>query len=307
MRQDKIDAIYATSPIPTAAMLGAWASRRSGMPFLVDFRDPWRLDTLPRLLPGLGRLNEVLEARTLRFARKISVVRQSQKEELLLRFPDLSENRIAVIPNGYDSADFDELSPFRFDKFTIVYSGVFHPNRGPEPILRAAACACRSKPELHRNLQIIFVGRPDHRVPKIASKLGITDLVKCVGYQSHRESLRYIGGAHLLYLNTLGNYIPGKTYEYLASQAPILALVEPQTEVAEIIRRIDAGEVVAPSDTTAAADAIAEYYKQYKSGNPSRRDINEPRITRYERRNQAGQLAHSLDTMVSQHESEKPR
>jgi glycosyltransferase involved in cell wall biosynthesis len=299
IRQENVQAIYATSPIPTSVMLGAWLSRKTGIPFLADFRDPWRLDTMPPLLPGFGKLNALLEARTLRTARMISVVRQSQKDDLLQRFPELAD-RVAVIPNGYDGADFAGLSPRPFDKFTIAYSGIFYPNRGPEPVLRAVARACETVPNLRDDLLVLFLGRPDDRVERTAGDLGIGELVQCLGYQPHNESLRYICGAHLLYLNTLMDYIPGKTYEYLASGTPILGMLDPKTEVAEIIRQTESGVVIPPEAVDSTADAILRFWKQYKEGTFRRRNVDDPRITCYERREQAGRMADLLNQITQQ-------
>jgi glycosyltransferase involved in cell wall biosynthesis len=58
----------------------------------------------------------------------------------------------------------------------------------------------------------------------------------------------------------------GKIFEYLAAERPILAAVPPDGVAAQLVRRADAGVVVAPDDVAALRDAIAGLRARWQAG-----------------------------------------
>ena len=58
----------------------------------------------------------------------------------------------------------------------------------------------------------------------------------------------------------------GKIYEYLAAERPILAAVPTEGVAADLVRRADAGVVVAPDDVAGLKKAIGELRARWEQG-----------------------------------------
>src|SRR5207244_5918748 len=73
-------------------------------------------------------------ARMRRYLRAADAVVMSTREaaaRAARRFPDLHEKPLAVIPNGYERADFERPVPAREDRiFRIVHTGYLHTQLG---------------------------------------------------------------------------------------------------------------------------------------------------------------------------------
>ncbi|MFP4026471.1 MAG: glycosyltransferase [Candidatus Brocadiia bacterium] len=295
-RENHVDAIYSSSPKPTVNLLAAYVRKKTKLPWLADFRDPW--DYQKSMLPGLRCLDRNLERTTLENASHVCVVRKSHKERMVQNLPYLFSDDVTVIRNGYDEEDLASAGTRQFSKFTIVYAGEFYDARLPGPLLKAVRKLRNDFPDIGRDLQLKVVGEPDRQLFRLCKKYEVSDCVAHEGYKTHEVALSYMKGAHLLYLDTMGNCVPGKTYEYLAAGPPILALLKENTEVAQMIREADAGTVVDPSDTSRASETIARYYRRYNAGELKNNSRKNPRISRYERRNQTQRLAGLMDQII---------
>ena len=95
-----------------------------------------------------------------------------------------------------------------------------------------------------------FVGRVSEAVKAfVAEDPWLGDHVVFTGYLSHESVFGYYEKAHLLLLiltdtkNAKGN-IPGKLFEYLATNRRILALGDPSGDAARLIHEAEAGRVI---------------------------------------------------------------
>jgi hypothetical protein len=89
--------------------------------------------------------------------------------------------------------------------------------------------------------------------------------------------------------------IPGKTYEYLRTGQPILAIT-PDGALANFLRRTGAGWVVDPKDDAGVLVAVRERYLQWKAG--ERGPIVNPEIVAgFDRRKLAGRLTELFDRL----------
>ena len=86
-------------------------------------------------------------------------------------------------------------------------------------------------------------------------------------------------------------FIPGKTFEYLAAQRPVLA-VAPEIEGVRILQQAGATRRVEPDDVDGIARALMAFYLEFAKGEAIR---PQPGFAeRYERKHLTGQLAHIL-------------
>ena len=148
--------IYATYPHPSALIVGWILKRKTGIPLVVDFRDPWVEESMPwinRFIEGFLERNIILHAD------RVICNTPAMRKSFLKRYPNIADHKFVTITNGYDEKDFLNLTPKSIDKFEILYPGIIDTeNRDPEPLLSAISI-CLSKGWLsHNDLQITFLG-----------------------------------------------------------------------------------------------------------------------------------------------------
>lgn len=125
-----IDVIYSTSPRNTAHLIARRLSRRFKTPWVADFRDPWTMSFLEPEHPfPFNRWDYQMERSVFRDADAIVAVRRGIFDQALQRFPFLDSTKMHLIPNGFDEEDFKDVTPQKFDKFTILYTGVLYKER----------------------------------------------------------------------------------------------------------------------------------------------------------------------------------
>jgi hypothetical protein len=135
-----------------------------------------------------------------------------------------------------------------------------------------------------------------------ATALGLTGIVAFTGPLAHAATRALQRRSDLLVLwkprgAGYRTMVPGKLYEYLDAGRPVVALLDPDDEGAELVRRAD-GEVVAPGRREPLAAAIERRYLAWKEkgrerwGRPGWLDEHaRPRL--------AGRLAGMLDALVA--------
>jgi glycosyltransferase involved in cell wall biosynthesis len=167
-----------------------------------------------------------------------------------------------------------------------------------------AVAAWRQRPEWRgRGLRVNLYGQVDASHRGLIERLGLGDLVALHGYVEHRASIRAAAGADALFVPLHGIpageralVVPGKLYEALASERPVLAALPPG-DGADLVTALQAGVVTSPTDTGALARAIGEMVVQHAAGRPlpgcSRRQLQP-----FTRRALTAQLAAVLQAVV---------
>lgn len=295
--------IYSTSPSPSTHLVGYFLASFTGLPWVIEFRDPWMLNPfrIPRPFSWMEVLEGFIENKVLHKAQQIVVTSAAYKRDFLGRFPLLTPERIAYIPNGFDPEDFTGVTPEHFDSFTIVHAGTFYEARTSVPFLEGVALALAKEPGLKDNFCVVFVGQRDPVTAEAIDRLSLAEVVTQLGIVSHRRSIEHLVGADLLLLvpGPGDGTMPGKAYEYLAAQKPILALVDDGV-VSELISATGTGIVVLPEDVTGIAAAILFMYHAKIAGNGIKAygKVNDDLLKQFDRREIAKKTSLLLDGLV---------
>jgi glycosyltransferase involved in cell wall biosynthesis len=135
---------------------------------------------------------------------------------------------------------------------------------------------------------------------ELVRQLGLSDVVTVHGYMSRSEVIRRMQSAGALLLigddsPSANQYVPGKLYEYLFADRPVLALLQ-NGEASDIIRAAEAGVVVPPHDVQAIANAIVDLFMSHKRGVPF--TPNRSEIMKYSRIEQTRQFAELFNRVV---------
>lgn len=199
VRRNKFRLIYATGEPYSTYLVAYCLSRLTGVPFVLDMRDPWTIAPYrtERRLRLRRAIEKRQERRVLRAAKACVFANTTTLYEEA--YPEL-EQKFHYVPNGYDPADFAGIAPKQFGQFTVVHSGTFLPGyRTADTFLNALHQLVTSRPDMRERLQVLFVGKVGDE-QRLVEQLALGGIVKHTGYVSHSESIAYVKGADLLLL-----------------------------------------------------------------------------------------------------------
>jgi glycosyltransferase involved in cell wall biosynthesis len=298
--------IYSTSPSPSTLLIGYILSNVTGLPWVVEFRDPWMLNPFRKVRPfrWMESFETWLERIILCKATHIVVTSELYKLEILNRYSQIDRDSISYIPNGFDPEDFSGVTPHQFEKITIVHAGNFYGARSSTPFLRALRMAIDEIPLMKVNLQVLFIGQRDCASAQTIMELELGNIVEQKGVVSHRQSIEFMMGANILLLvpGPGNGTMPGKTFEYLAARKPILALTD-DGAVNELITSTGTGEIIAPDDCVGISESIVRLFTLSNSPSgyayPAACDSAEV-LMQYDRKEIASKIARLLDALVKQ-------
>jgi glycosyltransferase involved in cell wall biosynthesis len=245
-REHQVDAILSSSPPATAHLIARGIARRTGLPWVADFRDPWSeihfYQGKLRLGP-MKRLDRALEQSVLDEATRLLFVSRGDLARARERLAD--PDKCHFIPNGYDEGDFAGLPQKRplGGPFTLMHLGAVGRERTPTGLIEAIAkmkAEGRMRPESFR---LEFVGEVEPSVRGEIERAGITEYVHYSGYRSHREALALASSAGALLLlithsKNNSHIIPGKTFEYLRLGQPLMVYGPQAGETARVVEEI---------------------------------------------------------------------
>ncbi|HXH83828.1 MAG TPA: glycosyltransferase [Candidatus Tectomicrobia bacterium] len=303
IRAAGIRCLYSTCPQPSAHLIALLLKRRTGLPWVADFRDPWIEETgegAPRSLRD--RVDRRLERAVVRHADRIVATTPSLRDDFLRRYADLAHGKTHVIYNGYDEDDAAALPApaAKREHFEILHAGlVTEAYRDPTPILRAVSSLIARGRVDRRRVRIVFLG--GGKYPASAGfaagvrGLALQDVVDVAGRVSHAEALERTRHADCLLLLQASDdtraLIPAKAFEYLRAGRPILALAGPGA-TADLLRDMEQATVVDPGRPADIEEAIAASYEAWRESPVP--IVVERKIERFERANLTAELARIL-------------
>jgi glycosyltransferase involved in cell wall biosynthesis len=297
LKRNKINALITTGPPHSLHLIGLELKERLGINWVADFRDPWSewdvLDQL-KLSKRSRSSHQKLEHSVLTGADLILATSPSTKSSLV----KLGAKNIQVITNGYDveANELQEVSP---KKFRISHLGLLNKGRNPEVLWKVLNDLALDS-EFSNDLEIYLSGTLDDEV--IASIRSCKDLSDCynhVGYLSHSQVIdTYRESAVLLLLvNNSANatqILPGKIFEYIVQNKPILALGKTRSDASELLLEVGFNHCLEYDDEDGIKAFILSAYKDFKNGT-----LRTPSgsIAKYHRRTLTKYLASCLDQL----------
>jgi glycosyltransferase involved in cell wall biosynthesis len=301
IRAHGIRHIVVSAP-PNSSILLAYAlSVLTGARLVIDFRDPWLLRHeasgvafKPRPLLAA---EQALQVRMLRHAAAVVTTNEVFRSTLLGEHDYLAPERVHIVHNGYDSEDFPDVRQERgSDRFRISYLGTFYMQRNPRTFLRALAMFMHEKALAPEDVEVLFIGDTlavsGSPVRMLVEECGLADVVSISGKVGYARALEIMceSSALLLLAPHQPFQVPAKTYEYMASGRPILALAH-EGATADLVRAMGCGIAVEPEDVEGIKTALVRLHENHVNGSQS--FACDAGI--FERRNQAATLATILE------------
>jgi glycosyltransferase involved in cell wall biosynthesis len=305
-----IDLVFSSSPPASAHWVGERIAREAGLPWVADFRDLWT-DNPAYGAPAWRRmLDRRVEDRWLHRATGVVTVTPSWKTLLAARRP--AGAPVAFIPNGYDENDFSALDrpQPRNDVFTLVHTGTFYGPRDPDGLLRGLAAYLDTPRTGHLPLRVRLVGNMGARFALAlqAFDRDYLGVVETVAFVPHAQSVAELMAADALLLVVGGGHgpavsgwLPGKIFEYMRTDKPILMLGDPKGDAAGLINRHSEGWICHDHDSAAIAHALTSMLQQAPERERARAARQATGI--FERRQLTAQLAEFLRECIGRHRS----
>ena len=314
IRQFKPDAMWSTFPIATAHLVAASVARKTGLPWIADMRDPMvELDPYSGIeYPENQDIRESrlkIENDIMELAAKVVFCTDGSRSICLDRYGADCSSRFTVIPNGFDEDAFVRAESRargpdsgKEPGFNIVHSGTVYPgsDRGPEALFEALR-QLREDGELPRRFRLVLrASGHDDYLRNLIVRFDISTLVELappVPYESALVEMLESDALLVMQGHASNPAIPAKIYEYFRARKPILGLLHPAGDTAELLRSLDAG-LLAPLDD---AEKISNTLKELFHGVASGRCLSlaENELRRYSRQHQTRELARVLDSIAT--------
>lgn len=272
-------------------LLGLKAQRHWNLPWIVDLGDPVLTPYTPQ---WRKRFDLRFERLVCQRADEILITADGVKKLLCDRHC-IPQRRISLIFQGFDRSHGSELKDgldLPTDRLVIVFTGSFYKGfRDPTKLI----AALRRFP----NLIMIIVGNAG--VFERAFRT-LDERVIVLGKRPHGECLTLQRRADvLLSLGNVQNYqVPGKVYEYLGADRPILHITNAQSDpIPELLLKTKRGLVVANKVDT-IADAIEALERRWREGVlDCYFDLREKAVTAYSWASQGKRLFRIVDKYMT--------
>lgn len=277
LRSRPVAAVMISAAPYYSLMLSAMVKRQFDIPVVLDFQDPWVShwgEKQPRWSKAgfSHRLATVLEPRAVRNADFITSVSEVQNQEMADRYPWLDRTRMAAIPIGGDTEDFDHAASSAPPDIAIggdglvefSYVGSYWP-AAEEPFrvfMRGLARLQNMDAELSKRLRVNFVGtsyagsNDPYRVRRLAESEGVGSLVRenpvRLPYLDALTVMRRSDGL-ILIGSEEAHYTASKIYPALISGQPYLSLFHSSSSAHHNLLAAGGGIALAFSNATELA------------------------------------------------------
>lgn len=289
-RDRRPDALFISGPPFQTFGLGADMRAELGIPYVLDYTDPWIDPDRPeyrrpwRKVYWARRIAAASEPRAVRGAAHIFAVSDATHDGVRARHPEIPASRFSALPIGFEEADFAALrarpraNPFwdaRDGNVHIVYAGAVSTSMQPavRAMLDALALLRAERPEAASRIRMHFFGTsydPDvveGPVAPLARDAGVSELV-----DERPRRLAYLDALSVLLAadaiagvgSTDRHYQASKIFNCILAGRPIVGAYHEASGVCEILRRSSAGALVTygdagpgPATVRSLAEALA--------------------------------------------------
>lgn len=301
----EVDGILTTGPPHSTHLAGAALQAITGVPWAVDFRDPWTdinyYDELPHTR-WARRLDAALERMVLRRAQAVTTVSPTWRDLLAQKTNRATAEATTVVQNGFDPDDIPtgQATPSS-DVFELTHVGSLYASRNPTGLWRALR-RLRDEDAVPA-LRLQLVGTVDPSVRASLQAYGVADVTEVVPYVPHDEAVAYMRRAGLLLLSIEAfpedeGMITGKIYEYLAAGRPVVGVGPPDGDAAALLQKTKGGRLFGREDVAGLTQYIRTHYVDWAEGTP-RAGASPDVLTPYHRRAQTEHLAAVLTDVAS--------
>ncbi|WP_053992483.1 glycosyl transferase family 1 [Mangrovimonas sp. TPBH4] len=265
--KNNIETIITTGPPHSLHLIGMQLKARLGVTWITDFRDPWTTIGYHKELKLSKSSKEKhikLEQQVLQTADHILVTSNNTK----LEFETKTSQPITVITNGYDTHKV--ARPEKDTKFTMSHIGSLLSERNPVELWQAISELIDENEDFRKAFQLNLTGVVSDDVLQSIYIHNLKEYVHLQGYVPHTEAIKAQMQSQVLLLIEIDSedtkvIIPGKLFEYMISNTPIIAIGPRQSDVERIIKETNTGHYFYYDEKQRIKSQILLYFEAYKA------------------------------------------
>lgn len=296
-RRDPVDVVWAIHGSASCHEIAHRFSRRTGVPWVADFKDPWDLFHL-----GLIRIpQQISTARRLRSASALTETCAAQAVSDTVRFGLPSH----VIWSGYEAEVMAAAPPERLSpSFTLAYVGGLAPQHDIASIGRLLD-AWRTIPDKPVPLEFHILSNDTARLQNVLREARVDDVLRAHSVVPREQAYRIMKGADALLLLPATFFVPSggsigvKELEYLASGSPVLSLGSLLPELDEVTRGCP--QLFEAQSAAEGAAFLRREAEAFRNGRPSprRATANLPSVRKHAWPEKAADLERVFERVIA--------
>jgi glycosyltransferase involved in cell wall biosynthesis len=298
-----VKAMITTGPPNSTHLIGRQIKKKTDIPWIMDFRDPWSSNYLVKEFMKRGKLAHKIDQRLENSALRRADCVTGISPGLLEEFHDKAK-RIETIYNGFDENDFertDEIEQSR-KNFILSYIGSLKPNQNILAIWEAIAELKTEIDDFKHHFILQFIGNLNPHIIKTIKKYGLSDFLRLSTFVPHDVAIRRMKESTvLLFIVPRAAYAKditsGKIFEYMASKTPMLSVGPVDGSVTWILEKGKRDSIIDYDDKNKIKLFLKEKYNLWKKNNKFLPKHTTSDHLFFSRRKQAGQFARILNNI----------
>lgn len=265
IQENQIETIITTGPPHSVHLIGLALKKELRVKWIADFRDPWTTIGYHKelkLTTSSAKKHKYLEREVMTVADELLVTSPTTKKE----FEEITHKPIHVITNGYD---VEKIVKQPLDqKFTLAHIGSFLSERNPSILWTVLKELIEENAAFKERFQLKLIGATSQEILNSIAQNDLEGYVNNLGYLSHEEAVEHQRKSQVLLLIEIDSedtksIIPGKVFEYIVSERPIIALGPKDSDFAEIITSTNTGSFFQYSEKERLKATLLSYFEQY--------------------------------------------
>lgn len=269
LQENQIDTIITTGPPHSLHLIGLQLKKELNITWLADFRDPWTTigyHKQLKLSSRADRKHKALEKEVMNSCDQLIVTSPTTKIE----FESITSKPIAVITNGYDVEKVVKKS--LDEKFTLAHIGSLLSARNPIILWKALQELILENEAFKLQFQLKLIGAVSNEVLQSIAEFGLNNHLNYLGYLPHDEAIIEQRSSQVLLLIEIDSeetkcIIPGKLFEYMVSERPIIAIGPVEADFAQIIKETNTGAFFTYDELESLKAKIQCCFEQYQQNN----------------------------------------
>ncbi|RRJ91445.1 glycosyltransferase family 4 protein [Flavobacterium macacae] len=297
IEENQIDTIVTSGPPHSLHLIGMDLKEKTNVKWFADFRDPWTTigyHNKLKLGNSASRKHKNLESKVLNSADVILVTSATTKKE----FEALTTKPIEVITNGFDVEKIEKQT--LDEKFSLAHIGSFLSERNPRILWKCLKELIKENADFKKDFELKLIGAVSQEVLDAITEFKLDKYLNNLGYVSHKMAVEQQRKSQVLLLVEIDSeetksIIPGKLFEYMVSERPIIGIGPEGSDFAEIIQNTNTGVFVKYDEIKKLKSSILSYYEEYKTGKLKSNAIG---LQYYSRKNLTEKLSKLLKSQI---------
>jgi len=266
IEKEGINTVITTGPPHSLHLIGLDLKKQLNIKWVTDFRDPWTTIGYHqelKLTSNNKKKHLALEKQVLEQADTVIVTSFTTNDE----FSKKTNKPVVTITNGFDG-EIAKADTNLDDKFTISHIGSLLSKRNPAVLWKVLSDLCKENDRFKKAFQLQLIGNVSEEVLSDLEAHDLKNNFKYFGYLKHSEIKYYQESSQVLLLLEINSeitqgIIPGKLFEYLKSNRPILALGPKSWDVGKILDSVKRDSFFLHEDYVGLKKRILWYFDAY--------------------------------------------